>query len=114
MAQLTLYDLVEQGYYQSLSDISRRTGINRGTVSKWCAHKGAKVNDNKAGRIAEKARKALDYKAIAVFQKGDGWEGCPQKRKPFLTTELAPRVKSKLLSAWVIVFAGLKGGNNLC
>lgn len=109
MAQLTLYDLVEQGYYQSLSDISRRTGINRGTVSKWCAHRGAKVNDNKAGRIAEKARKPLDYKAIAVFKKRDRWTISPEQGKRFFTTEFAPRVKSKSLSAWLMMFTKVKG-----
>lgn len=109
MVTLTLYDLVAQGYYHSLSDISRRTDINRGTINKWCADRAAKVNEKQAVRIAEKARKPLDYKAIAVFQAADRWSPAIKKSSR-LTIEFAPRLKSNALSARVMMLSKVNGG----
>ena len=106
MIHLTLYDLVEQGYFYSLIDISRRTGISRAAVSKWCSGRGGKANEKYTKKIAKSARKPLNHKVIATFIKGERWHiTSPVKREELIRTELAPRIKGAKLSDWLIEMA---------
>ena len=94
---LTPQDLIEQGYYINLSDMARRADIARPAVYRWAAARGNMRPEN-IEKIANAARKPLEPKNILTEIK-------EEQQEDFITTELAPRLKSTKISEWLMSFA---------
>ena len=99
--QLTPQDLIEQGYYFNLSDMARRAGLTKPAVYRWAAARG-NMRPGNIEKIANAARKPLKPENILSEIK-------EEQRGDFVTTELAPRLKSTKISEWLISFAKVKG-----
>ena len=95
--QLTPRDLIELGYYFNLSDMARRAGIARPAVYRWAAARG-NMRPGNIEKIANAARKPLNPENILSEIK-------QEQREDFITTELAPRLKSTKISEWLMSFA---------
>lgn len=95
--KLTPQDLIEQGYYFNFSDIARRTGLTRQTVRSWAVKRSGMRPEN-IEKIANAARKPLEPKNILTEIK-------EEQQEDFITTELAPRLKSTKISEWLMSFA---------
>ena len=95
--QLTPQDLIEQGYYFNFRDMARRAGLTKPAVYRWAAARGNMRPEN-IEKIANAARKPLEPKNILTEIK-------EEQQEDFITTELAPRLKSTKISEWLMSFA---------
>ena len=97
---LTPRDLIEQGYYFNLSDMARRAGLTKPAVYRWAAARG-NMRPGNIEKIANAARKPLKPENIL--------SEIEEQLEDFITTELAPRLKSTQISEWLMSFAKVKG-----
>lgn len=109
MTKLTVKDLVVGGYFNSMADIHRKTGISIKAIHIWAHRKDGKISDLYAEAVAQAARPPLDVSQLDVF-KGKKRRAPlapkeaakPTKKRPS-AKDFAPRVKDKDLSSWILM-----------